>query len=46
MCNDNSAKLAKEYAESESEKFRPRQDLEYRSDFDKDLGELSSMKNA
>lgn len=31
------AKLAKEHAESEFEKFRLRQDLEYRSDFDKEL---------
>lgn len=38
------AKLAKEYAESEFEKFRPRQDLEYRSDFDKEIGQLKSQK--
>jgi hypothetical protein len=32
-----SAKIAKSHAESEFEKFRPRQDIEYRSDFDKEL---------
>lgn len=36
------AKLAKEYAESEFEKFRPRQDLEYRSDFDKEVKQLEA----
>lgn len=36
------AKLAKEFAESEFEKFRPRQDLEYRSDFDKEIEKLKS----
>ncbi|MDP4583697.1 MAG: virulence RhuM family protein [Verrucomicrobiales bacterium] len=38
------AKLAKEYAESEFENFRPRQDLEYRSDFDKEVEGLESKK--
>ncbi len=38
------AKLAKEYAESEFEKFRPRQDLAYRSDFDKEVEGLESKK--
>ena len=38
------AKLAKEHAESEFEKFRPRQDLEYRSDFDKEIRKLESDK--
>ena len=32
-----SAKAAKDHAESEFEKFRPRQDLEYRSDFDREI---------
>lgn len=36
------AKLAKDFAESEFEKFRPRQDLEYRSDFDKEIEKLKS----
>jgi hypothetical protein len=36
------AKLAKEYAESEFEKFRPRQDLEYRSDFDREVKQLEA----
>jgi hypothetical protein len=39
-----SAKLAKEHAESEFEKFRPRQDLEYRSDFDKEIKKLQPKK--
>ncbi|MGC1479479.1 MAG: virulence RhuM family protein [Chthoniobacterales bacterium] len=39
------AKLAKEYAESEFEKFRPRQDLEYRSDFDKEVEKLENKEN-
>lgn len=39
-----SAQLAKEHAESEFEKFRPRQDLEYRSDFDKAVEELGGEK--
>ena len=39
-----SAKLAKDYAESEFEKFRPRQDLEYRSDFDKEVKNLQAKK--
>ncbi len=38
------AKLAKDHAESEFEKFRPRQDLEYRSDFDKEVKKLQSDK--
>jgi hypothetical protein len=39
------AKLAKEYAESEFEKFRPRQDLEYRSDFDKEVEKIESKNH-
>lgn len=39
------AKLAREYAENELEKFRPRQDLEYRSDFDKEVKKLQAKKN-
>ena len=39
------AKLAKEHAESEFERFRPKQDLEYRSDFDKEIKKLRSKKN-
>lgn len=35
-----SAEIAKKHAESEFEKFRPRQDLEYRSDFDKEVAKL------
>ena len=31
------AKLAKDHAESEFENFRPKQDLEYRSDFDREV---------
>ncbi len=38
------AKLAKEYAESEFEKFRPRQDLEYCSDFDEEVKKLQSKE--
>ena len=38
------AKLAKDFAESEFDKFRPLQDLEYRSDFDKEIGQLESKK--
>lgn len=38
------AKLAKKHAESEFEKFRPCQDLEYRSDFDKEVKKLQSDK--
>ena len=34
------SKLAKEYAESEFEKFRPRQDIDYRSDFDREVKRL------
>ncbi len=37
-----STKIAKEHAESEFEKFRPRQDLEYLSDFDKEVKTLQS----
>ena len=33
-------KLAKKYAESEFETFRPKQDLEYRSDFDREVKRL------
>ena len=39
-----SAKLAKDYPKSEFEKFRPRQDLEYRSDFDKEVKNLQPKK--
>ncbi|MCP5536689.1 MAG: virulence RhuM family protein [Akkermansiaceae bacterium] len=35
-----SAKIAQQHAESEFEKFRPRQDLEYRSDFDQEVSQL------
>jgi hypothetical protein len=35
-----SANAAKDYAESEFEKFRPRQDLEYRSDFDDEVKQI------
>lgn len=38
------AKLSKEHAESEFEKFRPRQDLEYRSDFDRQVKKLQPKK--
>jgi len=38
------AKLAKEYAESEFGKFRPRQDLEYQSDFDKEVKKIQQGK--
>ena len=38
-------KDAKEYAESEFEKYRPAQDLAYRSDFDKEVNELKQTKN-
>ena len=38
------AKVAKEHAESEFERFRPRQDLEYRSDFDKEVQHIESKK--
>jgi len=38
------AKLAKEYAESEFEKFRPQQDLEYQSDFDKEVKKTQQGK--
>ncbi len=36
------AKLARDHAESEFEKFRPKQDLEFRSDFDKEVKKLES----
>lgn len=35
------AQIAREHAESEFEKFRPRQDLEYQSDFDKEVEKLN-----
>ena len=38
------AKLANQYAESEFEKFRPKQDLGYCSDFDKEVKKLQSRK--
>ncbi len=38
------ATLAKHSAESEFEKFRPRQDLAYRSDFDKEVEKLETKK--
>lgn len=41
-----SAELAKEYAESEFEKFRPRQDLEYQSDFDREVRKLTKENPA
>ena len=37
-----SSKAAKQHAESEFEKFRPRQDLAYRSDFDKEVKNLQT----
>lgn len=40
-----SAKLAKEHAEGEFEKFRPVQDLEYRSDFDKEIKGIEGASN-
>lgn len=36
-----SATIARNHAESEFEKFRPRQDLEYRSDFDREIKKLA-----
>ena len=36
------ARVAKEHAESEFERFRPRQDLEYRSDFDREIKQIES----
>lgn len=36
------SKAAKQHAESEFEKFRPRQDFAYRSDFDKELKTMQS----
>ncbi len=38
------AKIAKDHAETEFEKFRPRQDLEYCSDFDREVKRLESKK--
>lgn len=35
-----SSQLAKEHAESEFERFRPKQDIEYRSDFDREVKSL------
>ncbi len=39
------SKDAKDHAESEFEKFRPVQDLSYRSDFDKEIKDLKPGKN-
>ncbi len=39
-----SAKLAKDYAESEFEKFRPIQDKSFLSDFDKEVAKLEKQK--
>ncbi len=39
-----SAELAREHAESEFEKFRPQQDIEYRSDFDEVIEKLGDEK--
>jgi hypothetical protein len=39
------AKLAKAHAESEFERFRPKQDLEYRSDFDREVEGLEGRNN-
>jgi hypothetical protein len=40
------AKLAKDHAESEFENFRPKQDLEYRSDFDREVIEPEGSNDA
>ncbi len=39
------SKLAREYAESEFERFRPQQDLEYRSDFDRKIKGLEKLED-